>query len=415
MIFWLFCVAVAVQCGYALWFAVAQRALRPAQGDRVSDGVPPGGQGMTGAQPVSVIICAKNEAGNLRKNLPMVLEQRYGADYGVVVVDDASTDDTLQVLAELGRKYGHLRVVKVAPDEERILKGKKHALKRGVEAAKYDWLLLTDADCVPGGTAWLKHMTEPLGERRAGSGERGGESDETERRNGGNEIVLGYGGYNERPGLLNAFIRWETMHTWLQYSSYARAGVPYMAVGRNMACTKSVLLAAQQDERWNVLPSGDDDMLVQIMGTKENVAVVPPGPHGEAATYSDAKATWGEWARQKQRHLSTGKYYSVGTRLLLTTYAVTQAQVWGAGALMCMAHWGIPTLGLGHEVGNYWPWVLPLLAARCIPYWCLWAATAVRLRQKSLVLWLPIMDIGWVLYNFAFLPWITWKNKRQWT
>jgi len=381
MIFWLFVVAVVVQCGYALWFAVARRGK-----EYLPDAID--------AEPVSVIICAKNEGANLRKNLPAVLDQWCGAadGYEVIVVNDASTDDTAEVLAELARVHEHLRVVTVGINEGRTLKGKKHALSKGVAAATHEWLLLTDADCAPAGGEWLMRMTAPL------------------LYNG--EIVLGYGGYNKALGLLNAFIRWETMHTWLQYSSYAYAGVPYMGVGRNMACTKSALLQAQADPRWNVLPSGDDDMLVQLVGTANNVEVVADSA---AHTHSDAKASWREWARQKQRHLSTGKYYKRSTKLLLSTYAITHGQVWGAGALMCMAQWGLPTLGLGHVAYNCSGWVLPLLTFRCLLAWYVWAGAAVRLGQKSLIPWLPLMDIGWLLYNFAFLPWITWKNKRQWT
>ena len=47
--------------------------------------------------PVSVVICAKNEAENLRTRLVHVLEQDY-PDFEVVVVNDQSTDDTEMIL-----------------------------------------------------------------------------------------------------------------------------------------------------------------------------------------------------------------------------------------------------------------------------------------------------------------------------
>src|SRR6185312_16266737 len=109
--------------------------------------------------------------------------------------------------------------------DERNLQGKKFALSYGVVYAKNDWLLLTDADCAPTSNRWLEQMVAPLA--------------------AGKEIVAGYGGYNKTWGLLNAFIRWETLHTFLQYSAYSLAGKPYMAVGRNLACTKDILLKAQ--------------------------------------------------------------------------------------------------------------------------------------------------------------------------
>ena len=43
--------------------------------------------------PLSVILCARNEADNLRKILPAILEQDY-PQFEVIVINDASTDET---------------------------------------------------------------------------------------------------------------------------------------------------------------------------------------------------------------------------------------------------------------------------------------------------------------------------------
>ena len=213
----------------------------------------------------------------------------------------------------------------------------------------------------------------------------------------GKEIVAGYGGYNNAPGLLNAFTRWETLHTFLQYSTYAQAGKPYMAVGRNMACTKTVFLQAQQSKIWNELPSGDDDLLVSICGNKENIAIVGGR---EAFTRTVAKSYWKDWAVQKQRHLSAGKYYKWDIKLLLGTYAFSHAALWiGFAISVCSCHWQVACL---------------LMLARCFIYWLIWWRAAERLNEKSLVYFFPLFDLGWMIYNFAFLPYITWKNEQIW-
>ena len=106
--------------------------------------------------PVSIVICAKNEEGNLKKNLPMVLEQDY-PDYEVIVVNDASTDKSDDVLRDLKKEYPHLRTSNIE-ENKHIRRGKKLALTVGIKAARHDWVLLTDADCMPGGTKWLATM-----------------------------------------------------------------------------------------------------------------------------------------------------------------------------------------------------------------------------------------------------------------
>ena len=357
---------VVVQCSYALYFygivLISPKAdttkLKPEQG-------------------VSIIICAKNEGANLAKNLPVVLSQEYDGNYEVIVVNDGSNDDTGQVLKILKGACENLIEVIISSFEHRSFKGKKYALSKGVAIAKYDWLLLIDADCMPASEFWLQQMLTPLAN--------------------GKEIVAGYGGYNKGNGLLNSFTRWETIHTFMQHSSYAFSGLPYMAVGRNMACTREIFLKAQQSKVWNEVPSGDDDLLVRICATNENMAIVSDP---SAFTRTDTKATWKEWIAQKQRHMSTGKYYKRHIQLLLGLYAISHAIFWlGIGALAFGPHRYL---------------VLALILIRCLISWAVWRAFCNRLKERGLVYLFPLFDIGWMIYNFAFLPYITWKNKKTW-
>ena len=57
--------------------------------------------------PLSVILCARNEAENLRKILPAILEQDY-PQFEVIVINDASTDDTEDMLGVMEEKYPYL-------------------------------------------------------------------------------------------------------------------------------------------------------------------------------------------------------------------------------------------------------------------------------------------------------------------
>lgn len=331
---------------------------------------------------VSVIICAKNEAVNLRNSLPAILAQRYMNDagnslYEVIVVNDASDDDTKQVLAGFEKKHTNLKVVHVDNNEERTLPGKKFALAKGVEAAMNDILLLTDADCTPKSEHWLAKMVTPIIE--------------------GKEIVLGYGAYYGRSSFLNVFIRWETLHTLIQYSSYAMSGLAYMGVGRNIACTKAAMQKAQASPVWAKVPSGDDDLLVNISATRANTAIVIDNA---AQTVSDAKATWSEWVRQKQRHFSTAKLYKAVPMTLLGLYASIHALSWLLFFLFLFT--------------EYWQDALIAMGFRSLLFWALWAVVANRLKEKMPIILLPILDISWMLYNFAFSPYIIWKNKMQW-
>ena len=370
ILLFLFLLAVLVQCCYVCFLFVRIFFLKTDKSISAA------------TQPVSIIICARNEANNLRQNLPAILTQKYHNQagyplYEIVVVNDASDDDTISVLQGFQAEYPNLQVISINVDTNRTLPGKKFALSHGVAAAKHDWLLMTDADCVPASSEWLANMVQPLGQGRA--------------------IVAGYGGYHYGSGLLNAFTRWETVHTFLQYSTYALAGIPYMGVGRNLACTRQVLMAAQQSEVWGSLPSGDDDFLVNISGHKHNTGIAAAAA---SFTYSAAKSSWREWTAQKQRHLSTGKYYKPLLIVLLGFYACSHALMWLTFLLLlCTA---------------LWKTALYITGIRCLLYWAILAYTAGRLKEKKLIPFIPLFDFGWMIYNFAFAPYVLWKNKRQW-
>src|SRR6187397_2583738 len=51
-------------------------------------------------QPVSVIICARDEAANLAKNLPGSLVQQYSTTHEVIVINDNSFDESKYILDE---------------------------------------------------------------------------------------------------------------------------------------------------------------------------------------------------------------------------------------------------------------------------------------------------------------------------
>ncbi len=371
-IFWLFLISTLLQCCYLFYFFSRILFFNDTKSDKIR----------IKEQPVSIIICAKNETQNLKNNIPTVLSQKYHNKDGeclfeVIVVDDASTDNTQEIITALQLLFANLRLIRIPPDANRNLKGKKFALSKGVEASKHDFLLFTDADCMPNSLQWLNSMILPLLQ--------------------GKELVAGYSGYYKHKGWLNAFIRWETVHTLLQYSTYLLAGKPYMAVGRNLACTKSAFLKAQSSKIWNELPSGDDDLLVNIIANKHNTALVLSN---EAFTYTEAKADFNAWVHQKQRHLSTGKYYNLDTKLLLGMYALSHAIMWISFFLMLF-------------FGNY-QIALAVFSIRIVFLLIVFSATTKKINETRLIYFLPIFDLVWMVYNFVFSPFIFLKNKQNW-
>jgi poly-beta-1,6-N-acetyl-D-glucosamine synthase len=269
-----------LQLGY-WWYAYLPLLVKTPTDSKKSDSVP-----------VSVIVCAKNEVDNLRQFLPLLLQQDYPC-YEVIVVDDGSEDDTIDLLRHFKTLYPQLRIATIENDEH-LAHGKKWALTIGIKAAQYDCVVLTDADCYPTSNQWLKLMQSAY--------------------EANTEIVLGYGKYQMQPGFLNAVIRYDTFVIGITYLSYAIRGNAYMGVGRNLAYKKAIFFRHDGFASHLHTLSGDDDLFITQAATPRNVSIQI---HPEAFTVSLPKTNWRNWLYQKTRHVSTAGAYNWKIKCLL--------------------------------------------------------------------------------------------------
>lgn len=252
------------------------------------------------SHPVSVIICARDEAENIARNLPGSLVQNYSTTHEVIVVNDNSYDETKYLLEELHKQFRQLKVVELS-QEAKMIPGKKFPLSIGIKTARYEIVLLTDADCVPASENWIQNMQAAYKPQT--------------------EIVLGYGAYAKKAGFLNKIIRWETFHSAMQYLSFALAGVPYMGVGRNLSYKKELFFKQKGFTAHNHIPGGDDDLFINKVAKRKNTRIeIRP----DSFTISKPATSWAKWIKQKQRHYTTGKYYKPIHKFLLGLYSLSQ-------------------------------------------------------------------------------------------
>lgn len=248
--------------------------------------------------PVSVVVCARNEAANLQKKLDTLLQQDY-PNWELLVVDDASTDDTPNILARYQHQYPRLQVLRLT---QKTQHGKKGALTAGIQAAQYDRLLLTDADCAPASPYWMRWMV--------------GRAEETSAT-----VVLGTGPYTAQGTALSRWVQFETAYVAVQYLTFAVWGQPYMGVGRNLSYTKTAFEAAGGLSTHADVASGDDDLLVNAIATSDNTALCWDS---ESAVYSDPPRTWKALYHQKTRHYSSSTRYQRHHQFLLGMLSASQ-------------------------------------------------------------------------------------------
>jgi biofilm PGA synthesis N-glycosyltransferase PgaC len=232
---------------------------------------------------VSIVIAVKNGADRLIQHLSQIMAQNYPL-FEIILVDDHSRAEEKRKLENVVSTHPGISM-----HHSTLMPGKKQALSLGIENAKHPLILCTDADCTPAGPEWIKQMV------MHGSGQ---------------DLVLGYSPYTSTKGILNFFVRFETVMTGIQYLSWAMIGKPYMGVGRNMLYPRALFQQVNPFKDHAGIPYGDDDLWVQQAASVAKVTVA-----FDKAThvYSDPPSTWRGWFRQKHRHMSCGPSLSKTT------------------------------------------------------------------------------------------------------
>jgi len=318
---------------------------------------------------VSIVVAAKNEIENLKKLIPELLNQSH-ENYETIVVNDRSHDETEEFLKSYSPKIKAVNITST-PDH---INGKKYAITLGIRKAENDLILLTDADCMPRTENWVTEMASEASDK---------------------EIVLGFSGYSKKPGLLNYFIRFETIFTALQYLSLANLGRPYMGVGRNLAYRKSLFLENKGFFGYSKLVGGDDDLFVNKNSSQKNTAIMWKK---DSQTISKPKTSLKEFLRQKSRHLGVGRYYKTIDKIILSVFSLTYLLSW------LLLPWMV-------TYSNELYIVLGSFFFRAIIFYIAIIKSTKRLKLSFNVLGLPILDLLFVVY-YCYTGLVALFSKR---
>ena len=306
--------------------------------------------------PVSVIVCAKNEAEKVKQFIPLLAEQNY-PDYELVLIDDASSDETLDILEAFEKQYPHVKLVKVE-NNEAFWGNKKFALTLGIKAASKPYLLFTDADCYPVSKDWITQMSSQFTMSKT--------------------IVLGYGAYEKiKNSFLNKIIRFDGMLTATQHFSWAKAGHPYSGEGRNMGYKKEEFFKVNGYIDHMNIRTGEDALFINQAAGKKNTAIcyIP-----ESFTYCEPKKTYKDWFTNKRRQVFTTTFFKPFDKIQLRMFFLSQLLF----VLLAIL--------LGALQFN-WMFLVPVIVFRYIVSWTVMGYSAARLREKDVVYWYPIIEI----------------------
>ena len=197
---------------------------------------------------ISILITAHDNALELDNHLPTLLSQDYPGIFEVIVVaenGDGSTEDVLKRYLNNRKLY-----YTFIPDSSRYMSRKKLMITLGVKAARYEWILLTEASSTPLSDTWLKTFAKNM-------------TDDT-------NLVLGYSNYAKE---VPAYYRFEQLRNACYCLNKAKGGIAYRTNSNNVAFKKEEFIN-KGGYRGNLqFLRGEYDFLVNKYAKREQTAV----------------------------------------------------------------------------------------------------------------------------------------------
>jgi len=230
---------------------------------------------------VSIVIPMRNEEIFIEATLNAVNAQKYAGGWEVIIVNDRSTDKSPEIVKAFCERHTNFSVIDIPQNSLQIASPKKRALNAGFLAAKGEFLLIMDADCIPPPN-WLNSMA-------------------TLYANGAS-VVQGSKANNGKKSFLHAYQKLETLgFTLIEAAGYNR-NKPLVASAASLGYSRDLFFKCGGFEGLYDLASGDDDMLIhrmaKIEGTKfaynwDSSAVMPTAPVDSWKALLQQRARWG--------------------------------------------------------------------------------------------------------------------------
>lgn len=200
----------------------------------------------------SVVIPCCDQARSLESNLPALLEQNASRYEVIVVVDQTSTDDTMEVLERMEKQYPHLRHTFV-PATARYVGRRKLAVTLGVRAARSPWVLLTCADALPASANWLGRMSAAMSEEV--------------------DFVLGCANYEDDGSAMAGRAIYERQRKMVRDMRAAYGGKAIGGDDANWAVRKECFMTNKGYADSLTVPFGEADSLLDALSRKGRVAL----------------------------------------------------------------------------------------------------------------------------------------------
>ncbi len=227
---------------------------------------------------ISVIVPFRNESDNLSTILVGLTKQSYTKDsFEVILVDDHSSDNSNSIINLLLIEHANFKLLKLADSRN----GKKAALTFGIENAKGEIIVTTDADCSVS-PDWLTTINESFSSEK---------------------LMMAIGAVRIAPSAY-FFSQLQCMEFASLIGSGAATlsyGIPTMCNGANLAFRKTAFVEVEGYKGNMDIPSGDDEFLMRKIEKKfsksisfiaKGSSIVTTQPHQSLLDFFHQRLRW---------------------------------------------------------------------------------------------------------------------------
>jgi len=248
-------------------------------------------------------------------------KQNYPAGlFEVILVNDWSADKSFDIATAYCSKNENFRLINNKDGKF----GKKEAVNYGIQQARHDLIVTTDADCTMSEN-WLASYSSFQSKNNA-------------------DLIIGLVDMDSGTGILGKFQETEFLSLIASGAGAAAYGKPLFCNAANMAFKKSSL-APEGDRRGRKTVSGDDTFLLHAFKKKHKKILLLKS--GESLVKTNPLPSWSLYINQRRRWLSKARYYNDTSTVYTGLLVLMLNLAWITGFLLLVAginFWLLPVI-----------------------------------------------------------------------
>jgi len=322
--------------------------------------------------PVSIIYTVRNEEERLRNNLPPLLSIN-SSQFEVIVVDDVSQDNTLQVLGMMRERSDRLKVTMLHQETRYSV---KMAQNIAIKASGYDWILQAPITYENATPEWIGKITSALNEEK--------------------NVVIGFSGILPGPGIARLLYRIENFLLFTKSVGFILNGLPFVYAEENVAFAKNKYFeigghGLKINERFANL-----ELLINYFIKKKKTTILY---NGASAIKKTEAVRWHDYIDLLNKSIRIEKHLSFSRKIMLVFNEVTQ--------LLYLPLLALTTIFLF----NLWPFIAGLVFFQLLLRMVIIKILLNRLNERKIFISSLVYDLAIPYFKF-FHRWF-FNQKRQ--